>query len=171
MVLTTVNGVGAGDLQHAVRSEVARILRETGGDALAQHKLLIGRLRELDLISEGELDALSRLAELGDQAAGAKGGGATDAYFESRDILNGLLADDDPSPVALSLASSAVGGYTITKDGDGSGTVVVAKTAGKWEGRLAAAGAVIGARWGQDGAAVGAAIGGAVGAAVDECLD
>jgi hypothetical protein len=173
MEFTPMIGVGAGDLQHAIRAEIDRIVKETKGDELAQSKLLLGMLRKRDLITDTEVEAISRIAEVGHEAgAGKKGANkAKDAYFESRGILNTLLASGDASPVALVLASSAVGSYSMTEDRDGSGTVVMAKTSGDWEGRGAAAGALIGSFWGPAGAAIGGLVGGGVGHAVDECID
>jgi plasmid stability protein len=166
--LHPVIGVGAGDLQHAVRAEVRRILKETEGDPLAQIKLLINRMHDLRLITDSDVDALNRLADLGNEAVRQKGD-ARGPYFESRDIYNKMLAGGESSPVAMVLASSAVGSFSISEDGDGA--VVFAKASGEWEGRLGAAGAVIGSFWGPAGAAAGAVIGSAVGAAVDECLE
>ena len=60
--LNPVIGVGVGDLQHAARAEIARIIKQTKGDELAQTKLLNGRLRELSLISDAEARVLNRLA-------------------------------------------------------------------------------------------------------------
>ena len=163
-------GVGVSDLQHAARAEIGRIIKETKGNELAQTKLLYGRLRELGLLTEAELKVVTRLAEIGHRAGTARGD-AKKAYFESRDLHNTLLARGDANPVALVIASSAVGSYTIDENPDGSGTVVFKKSSGDWEGRGAAAGAVIGSIWGPLGAAVGGAVGGLVGHAVDECKD
>ena len=168
MELTPMIGVGVGDLQHAARAEIARIIKQTKGDELAQTKLLNGRLRELSLVSEAEVRVLNRLATIGHQAAGKKS--ATGAYFESRDLYSKLLAGGEASPVALVLASSAVGSYSTTKSPDGSDNVVYSKSSGDWEGRGAVAGAIIGgAIGGAAGAAIGGAVGGIVGHAVDEC--
>ena len=168
LALAPAIGVGVSDLQHAARAEIGRIIKETKGDPLAQSKLLLGRLRELGLLKDTEVRALTRLAETGHQAGLAKGD-AKKAYFESRDVYNTLLAGGDASPVALVIASSAVGSYTITEDPGGSGTVVFKKSSGDWEGRGTAAGAIIGSAWGPLGAAIGGAVGGVVGHAVDEC--
>jgi hypothetical protein len=161
-------GVGAGDVQHAVRAEVRRIMRETKGDELAQSKLLTEWLRKFELISDTEIEAVNRLAEVGYEAGAGKKS-ASEAYFESRDVFNTLLTGGQASPVALVLASSAVGSYSITEDPDGSGAVVFKKNTGSWEDRGKRVGAVIGSLWGPAGAAIGGEIGGAVGAAVDEC--
>jgi hypothetical protein len=58
MELTPLVGVGVSDLQHAARAEIGRILEETKGYELAQSKLLIGRLRELSLINDAEVDVV-----------------------------------------------------------------------------------------------------------------
>ena len=160
-------GVGVSDLQHAVRAEIQRIIKETKGDALAQTKLLIRMLRERDLINEKEVKTLSQIAEAGHKSAAGKKS-AHAAYFEVRELYNKLLASPGTSPVALVLASSAVGSYSTTQGSDGK-TVVFKASSGGWEGRGAAAGAVIGSIWGPLGAAVGGAVGGLVGHAVDEC--
>lgn len=161
-------GVGVSDLQHALRAEIERIIKETKGDALAQTKLLNGRLRELNLITDKEVEVVNRLAEVGHEAGAAKGD-AREAYVESRDLYNSLLASGEASPVALVIASSAVGSYEMTLDPGGSGNVVFKKSGGDWEGRGAVAGAIIGSAWGPMGAAIGGAVGGLVGHAVDEC--
>ena len=160
-------GVGVSDLQHAALAEVQRITKETKGDALAQMKLLLGMLRERNLINDKEVTALSQVATAGHEAGTGKKS-AQAAYFEVRKLHNTLLASPVTSPVALTLASSAVGSYSITQ-GSGGETVVFKKSGGGWEGRGAAAGAIIGSVWGPLGAAVGGAVGGLVGAAVDEC--
>jgi hypothetical protein len=170
MELTPAIGVGASDIQHALRAELNRIVKETKGDAVAQSKLLLGMLHERDLVTDAEAEAVSRIAEIGHEA-GAGRKGARDAYFETRDTYNRLLAGGGASPVALVLASSAVGSYEVQDSPDGSGTVVMAKTSGDWEGRGAAIGGIIGATWGPAGAALGGLVGGAVGHAVDKCTE
>jgi Glycine zipper len=167
MELVPMIGVGVSDLQHAARAEVQRIILETKGDALAQIKALIGQLHERHLINDKEVTALSQLAKLGHEAGAGKKK-AQAAYFEARELHDKLLASAGTSPVALVLASSAIGSYSITQGSDGE-TVIFKKSDGDWEGRGAAAGAIIGSIWGPLGAAVGGAVGGLVGHAVDEC--
>lgn len=168
--LDSVIGVGVGDFQAAITSEIARINKETKGDALAQMKLLHRMLRDRNLLTEAEVRVMDKLATTGHRAAGKEN--ATDAYFQSRDLYNSLIIQGDASPVALVLAASAVGSYEPTKSSDGSGTVVYKKSAGDWEGRGKTLGAAVGAYFGGvAGAAIGAEIGGAVGHAVDKCLD
>jgi hypothetical protein len=168
--IAPVIGVGAGDFQHAVAAEVERILNETKGDVLAQHELLNRMLRERGLITDKEVEVLSRLAQVGHEAGGNERG-ARKGYFEARDLHNRLLAGGEASPVALVIASSAVGSYEVTEDPNGSGGVIFKKSSGDWEGRGAKIGAVVGAFWGPAGAALGGLVGGAVGHAVDKCLD
>jgi hypothetical protein len=169
MELTPALGVGVSDLHHAARAEVVRILKEADGDEAAQTKLLIRKLHDLELIADSEVDTLSRLCEIGVEA-GAGRRDAKQAYFETRDLHNSMLAHGHASPVALALASSSVGSYTITEDPDGSGPVIFAKAGGNWEGRLGVAGAIIGGALGGGlGATIGGAVGGIVGAVVDEC--
>jgi hypothetical protein len=166
MELVPSIGVGVSDLQNAVRAEVDRIIKETKGDPLAQMKLLIGMLSERNLINEKEVRVLSQMAEAG-HAAGTGTKSAQAAYFETRELHNALLASAGTSPVALVLASSAIGSYSITEGSDG--TVVIAMSRGGWAGRGAAAGAAIGSIWGPEGALVGGAVGGLVGAIADRC--
>jgi len=162
-------GVGVSDLQQAVRAEVDRISKETKGDELAQCKLLFGMLRERDLLTDTEVTAMSRLAQVGHEVGAGKTS-ARDAYFESRDMYNKLLADGKASPVALVLASSAVGSYSINEDPDGSGVVIFLDNNGSWATRGASVGTAIGlAIGGATGALIGGAVGGAIGAAVDKC--
>jgi hypothetical protein len=106
------------------------------------------------------------LAELGSEA-GAGRKAASEAYFESRDLYNNLLAGGEASAVALVAASSAVGSYSMTEDSDGG--VVFSKNSGHWQSRGTLAGATIGAIWGPLGASIGGVVGGIVGEAVDEC--
>jgi hypothetical protein len=170
MEINPLFGVGVGDLHNAMRAEIDRIVADTKGDPLAQTQLLQTRLRQLGLVTDQELTSLSRLAEL--SSAAARGTtSAQAAYFESRDLYNGLLATTTASPVALVIASSAVGSYSISESSDGSGTVIFAKNNGEWEHRGRVAGAVIGANWGPFGAAVGGEVGGLIGAAVDHCTN
>lgn len=169
MELLPAVGVGVSDLHQAARAEVQRIVSETGGDVLAQSKLLIANLRERELIGYDEVEHLSRLAELDYQAATGKLP-APQAYLAARDIANKLFADPNTTPVMQVLASSAVGAYSATPSPDGSGAVVYAKAeSGHWANRGALTGALIGGIWGPGGALVGGAVGGLVGDIADHC--
>ena len=161
-------GVGIGDMMEAMREEIERIIKETKGNPLAETKLLYRRLHEMGLLEEREVETLSKLAQHSFEAnAGKKS--AQEAYFHARASYNGMIASGKATPLALVLASSSVGSYTVSANPDGSGTVVYAKSGSDWEHRGAAAGAIIGGIWGPEGALVGGAIGGLVGAAVDHC--
>jgi hypothetical protein len=161
-------GVGAGDLLHATRAEVDRIVARTKGDVLAQAIALLDLLRARELINDDEVRVLTLLART-DAQAGTGEMTAQDAYFHSRELYNTMLADPVSSNVALVIASCAVGSYTLTAAPDGGGTVVFAKSNGHWANRGTLTGAVIGSIWGPLGAAVGGAVGGAVGDVVDHC--
>jgi hypothetical protein len=166
--LTPMIGVGAGDDKHAVRAEVARIIKQTKGDELAQSKLLIEMLRKRGLLADPDIEVVSRLSEVSHETKAGKRT-ARQGYFESRELYNGMLARGKSSPVALALASSSVGSYTMKEDSDGSGVVFATKTT--WEDRGQLIGAAVGAIWGGAGAVIGGLVGGAVGGAVDECVD
>lgn len=168
MNLTPAIGVGAGDVLHATRAEVDRIVARSKGDVVAQATSLIGLLRARELISDGEVRTLTALAET-DAQVGTARLSAQAGYFHSRELYNTMLADQASTGVALVIAASAVGSYTITPPIDGKGAVVFAKANGHWANRGAMTGAVIGSIWGPLGAAVGGAVGGAVGDVVDHC--
>ena len=142
--LTPMIGVGAGDVQHAVRAEVARVLKETKGNELAQSKLVIEMLRERGLLAAADVKVVSRLSQISHETSAGKRS-AKEGYFESRELYNGMLARGKSSPVALALASSSVGSYTMTEDADGSGGVVFAKAKQTWEDRGKLIGAGVGA--------------------------
>jgi hypothetical protein len=167
MELTPAIGVGVADLHHAARTEIARIVRTAQGDPLAEGRLLIRELGDRGLITESEVGTLSKLALIAHETGLDKRQPA-DAYLESRDLYATMLAAGGASPVALAIASSAVGSYEIAP-APGGGVAFAKKNGGAWESRGAAAGAIIGSSWGPLGAAIGGAVGGVVGAAVDEC--
>lgn len=168
MDITPAIGVGAGDLQYAVRAEVENVVARTKGDVLAQTKLLIAMLRTRDLITDAEVTTLTRFAELDTQAS-KRQITAQQAYLESRSVLNTMLASGGATGVALAIASSVVGSYSVTDGGNGSEAVTLARSDGHWATRGAITGAIVGGIWGPLGAAVGGAVGGAVGDVVDHC--
>jgi hypothetical protein len=162
-------GVGVGDVQHALRAELARLLNETRGGTLAQSKVLVRMLQDRQLITANDAASVYRLAKISNEVD-TKKRDAKAAYFEARDLYNTMLAKGEASPVALAIASSSVGAYSISESPDGSGVVVFAKRGDGWEARGTSAGAIIGAALGGlGGALIGSAVGGVVGAAVDEC--
>lgn len=171
MDLSGVVGIGAGDLQQATRAEARRIRQETRGDVLSQLRLLLERLKAENLITDADAESLQRLFAASEEARASRQG-VYEAYFQSREVFYSMQASGQAGPVALAIASSTVGSYSINPGTDGSGTVVMAAANNRWATVGAAAGAEIGGRLlGEGGAALGATIGGAIGGAVDECLE
>ena len=175
-------GVGVGDLQHAALEEARRFMREAKGDRLVATRMVFDRVAELGWISESERDVLVKLYQPdgGSKAAKSAKTAQTDdqrVRIAARDYLNvrksyaGLLARGDASPVALALASAAVGSFEAEAGDDGT-TEVYAKSNRSYQGILGGAGAIIGgALGGAPGAAIGGAIGGVIGTIVDDCKD
>lgn len=129
------------------------------GDVLAQHKLLTAMLHDRGLISDQEVEVISKLDTLGHDSTNVQAG-----YFESRDRYNA-------SPLALVIASCAAGSYSFSENPVGSGTVVVAKASNDCENRSTKTGGLVGLlTGGVVGAVLWAEIGGTVGHAVDKCL-
>ncbi|GAA4723755.1 hypothetical protein GCM10023216_11790 [Isoptericola chiayiensis] len=151
-------------------------MREARGDRAVAARLVFARLEELGWITAHERDVVTRMHATGRPAPGRdtserKGPIAAREYFAVRDMHDELLARGDASPVALVLASSAVGSYEATPGDDGT-TVVFAKSNRDYQGLLTGAGAIIGgALGGPTGAAIGGAVGGVIGYVVDDCKD
>jgi hypothetical protein len=165
--LSTVFGVGTGDLQNAAIDEAQRIIKQAKGDRLVATRMLLDKLRELDLIDKNEVEVLGKLCTIGFHTTTGKKD-AKAGYFEARELYQGILVSGKASPVALAFASSAAGSYTPVDDG--SGGVVFKKSGGNWQDTLTAAGATIGGiLGGPAGAGLGAVIGGVGGKIVDEC--
>jgi hypothetical protein len=170
MEFSRIAYVGAGDLQQATRTEATRIRQETKGDLASQLRLLLDRLKNENLISDEDAENLRNIFAANGEGK-AEGQAAQDAYMKTRDIYHSMLASGKAGPVALTIASSTIGSFTIGPDGAGSGTMVIAKASNRWSQVGAAAGAAIGGRLlGDGGAGLGAIIGGAIGGAVDDCL-
>jgi hypothetical protein len=170
MEISGIVGIGAGDLQQATRAEARRILKDTKGDELAQLRQLLDRLREQGLVTAADVKSLQQLQRINSDAQAGKRSGQ-DAYFASRETFHAMLAGGAASPVALAIASSAVGSFAIEPGPDGAGAVAVAAARNRWSQTGATVGAAIGSIWGRDGATIGAAVGGAIGGAVDDCLE
>jgi len=161
-------GVGIGDIKTATGREWARLLREAGGDELKAVGLMMEKIQDTGWITEPEARALKEISEIG-YAATAGSRDAKEAYRETMRVYEELLASGSPSPVALAIASSATGSYTLEDAPDGSGNVVYKKGGQNWEIRLAGLGGLIGGAMGGGlGAAIGAGVGGAIGAVVDK---
>jgi len=164
------NPAAIGDLNMAVKWEVARIRREANGDPTTALKLGLGELVKQDIISDNELRTLSRIVELDDEI-GREETTPERAYIEVRRIHYELLRSRNASPFALSFAARAAASYISIDENGGESKVVFAK-AGRFERIGQIAGGVIGgALGGADGAVIGGQLGGEIGGAVDECLD
>jgi hypothetical protein len=161
-------GFGVGEVGQAALEEARRLMRSAKGDRRQAAKLLLGKVRELGWITESEEASVQKLLELATTDASGKGH-ATAAYFEARNVHHAMLADGKAGPVALALASGAVGAFEPVETPNG----VVYRTSGRsYQGVLGTAGAIIGgALGGAPGAAIGGAIGGVIGTIVDDCKD
>lgn len=163
---STYLGTDIAGLMHAARAEARRVMDANKGDVVSDHKAILDRLEAGDLITDEEVRTLMELYKIGYEA----GEGKTDvqrAYFESRDIYDRMAAGGKASPVALVVASAAVGSFEISADPKGSTTVTIAKVS--YGSSLAGIGAGIGSLLGGPaGGVLGGAIGGLVGGIVDD---
>jgi len=99
--------------------------------------------------------------------AGEPKANAQRAYFQSRSIYSEMAASGQTSPVALVVASAAIGSFELNENDDGSTTVTIARTS--FGSSLAGIGAGIGALLGGPaGGVLGGAIGGLLGGIVDD---
>ena len=145
----------AGDLQQATRAEARRTRQETRGDVPSQLRLLLKRLKNENLITDADAESVQRLFAVSGEARAGKQA-VHDAYFQSREIQS-MQASGQAGPVALAIASSTVGSYSINPGTDGSDTVVMAAANNRWATVGSAVGAAIGGRLlGEGGAALGA---------------
>jgi len=163
---TTSAVIGISDGMHAARAETRRIIDANKGDLVAEYKDIQARLIAADLISSEEAATLVQLYKIGFEA----GEGKRDpqkAFFESRDTYNEMAARGPTNPVALVIASAAVGSYQISEGDDGSATVTIARQSYGQAG--AGIGAGIGAiLGGPAGAVLGGEIGGLIGGIIDD---
>jgi hypothetical protein len=165
---TPAIGIGVGELAQAALEESRRIMRSAKGDRRQAGKLLLNKVRELGWITEAEQKSIQQLLDL----AATDGSGkksTTAAYFEARKVHHAMLAEGKAGPVALALASGAVGAFEPVETPKG----VIYKTNNRsYQAVLGSAGAIIGgALGGGPGAAIGGAIGGVIGTIVDDCND
>jgi hypothetical protein len=167
---TTPNlGIGMTDAMHAARAEARRVMDANKGDLVGEHKVLLTRLTDAAVISDEESRTLLELYRLGYEAGEAKGEPRS-AFFRSREIYDRMAADGKAGPVALVLASAALGAFELEESPEGTPTVVVYKRSYAQSG--AAIGAGIGALLGGAGGAIlGGEIGGLIGGIVDEKKD
>lgn len=158
--------VGLPDLMHAVRMESRRVMAENKGDYVAEHMVVLGRLTAAGAVSGSEAATLLDLYKMGYEAGEPKGN-AQKAYFETRNIYSRMLATEGTSPVALVLASAALGSFEVTECDDGGTTVSIARVS--YGSSLAGIGAGIGSLLGGPaGGVLGGAIGGLLGGIVDD---
>jgi hypothetical protein len=162
----TYLGTDIAGLMHAARAEARRIMDENKGDVISDHRAILDRLETGGLITNEEAQTLLELYKLGFEAGEPKGD-AGRAYFQSREIYSKLAASGKASPVALVVASAAVGSFEISANPEGSTTVTIARVS--YGSSLAGIGAGIGSLLGGPaGGVLGGAIGGLVGGIVDD---
>ncbi|QNE34036.1 hypothetical protein [Leifsonia shinshuensis] len=166
METSTYFGTDIAGMMHAARAEARRITEANKGDFVSDHKAILERLEAADLITDEEVQTLLDLYVLGYEAGEGKGDPQR-AYFESRQVYDRLAAGGNASPVALVVASAAVGSFEISVNPEGSTTVSIARVS--YGSSLAGIGAGIGSLLGGPaGGVLGGAIGGLIGGIVDD---
>jgi hypothetical protein len=161
-------GFGAGEVAQAALAESRRIMRSAKGDRREAGKLLLNKVRELGWINEAEQRSIQELLDLA-ATTDASGKKTTTAYFEARKVHHAMLAEGKAGPVALALASGAVGAFEPVET---PGGVIYKTNTHNYQQVLGGAGAMIGgALGGAPGAAIGGAIGTVIGTIVDDCKD
>jgi hypothetical protein len=166
MDTSTYLGTDIAGLMHATRIEARRIMDENKGDLVCDHKAILDRLETADLITGEEARTLLDLYKIGYEAGEPKAD-AQRAYFQSRDMYSKLAGSGKASPVALVVASAAVGSFEISENPEGSTTVTIARVS--YGSSLAGIGAGIGSLLGGPaGGVLGGAIGGLIGGIVDD---
>lgn len=167
---TMLRGVsGVTDLMHAARTEASRVMKETKGDLVAEHEILLDRLVATELVTGEEARALLELYKVAVEASRPKGHVAR-AYFEVQQRYDLLAAAPTPSPVALAVAGAGLGAFVVEPGSDGTPTVAVYRLS--YGSNMAAIGAGIGAfLGGPGGGALGGLIGGFLGGIIDEKKD
>jgi hypothetical protein len=169
MESSTYLGTDIAGLMHAARAEARRIMEANKGDVVKDHQAILERLERGSLITDKEAKTLLDLYRIGYQAGEPKAD-VQRAYFQSRDIYDKLAASGTASPVALVVASAAVGSFEISENPGGSTTVTIARVS--YGSSLAGIGAGIGSLLGGPaGGVLGGAIGGLVGGIVDDKKD
>src|SRR4051794_3480016 len=120
----TYLGTDIAGMMHAARTEARRIMNENKGDLVADHKAILDRLEAAELITDTEVKTLLDLYRLGYEAGEGKGD-VQRAFLQSREIYGTLAASGTASPVALVVASAAVGSFEISANPEGSTTVTI----------------------------------------------
>ncbi|MFE4949163.1 hypothetical protein ACFQ9V_03560 [Leifsonia sp. NPDC056665] len=166
MEKATYLGTDIAGMMHAARAEARRITDANKGDLVSDHKAILDRLEAADLITDEEVETLLALYKLGYEA-GEKKTDPQRAYFESWEMYDTMAAGGKASPVALVVASAAVGSFEISVNPEGSTTVAIARVS--YGSSLAGIGAGIGSLLGGPaGGVLGGAIGGLIGGIVDD---
>ena len=166
MKTQTYLGTDIAGMMQAARAETRRIMEANNGDLVADHKAILDRLEAAELITDEEVQTLLDLYKLGFEAGEGKADPQR-AFFESRDVYGKLAAGGKASPVALVVASAAVGSFDIAVNPEGTTTVTIAKVS--YGSSLAGIGAGIGSLLGGPaGGVLGGAIGGLLGGIVDD---
>ena len=165
---TPTFGFGVGEVGQAALAESRRIMRSAKGDRREAAKLLLKKVCELGWINEAEQKSIQKLLDLATTDGSGKKN-TTAAYFEARKVHHAMLVEGKAGPVALALASGAVGAFEPVETPNG---VIYKTNTRSYQGILGGAGAIIGgALGGAPGAAIGGAIGGVIGTIVDDCKD
>lgn len=163
---TTSATIGISDGMHAARAETRRIIDENKGDFIAEYRAIQARLTAADLISSKEAEILAKLYRIGLDAGDGKSDSGK-AFFESRRIYDQMAASVPVNPLALVIASAAVGSYDLSEGPDGAVVISVYKQSYGQAG--AAIGAGIGALLGgAAGGILGGEIGGFIGGIIDD---
>jgi hypothetical protein len=163
---TTSAVIGIAEGMHAARVETRRIIEAHKGDLVAEYKDIQARLVAAGLISDDEAKTLLQLYRIGFEA-GEKKRDPRKAFFEPRDIYNKMAARVPANPVALVIASAAVGSYELSEGDDGSVVVTVFKQSYGQAGASIGAGigVILG---GVAGGILGGQIGGFIGGIIDD---
>lgn len=166
MESATYLGTDIAGLMHAARAEARRVMEANKGDMVSEHRAILDRLEAADLITDEEVKTLLELYRIGYEAGEGKAD-VQRAFFQSRSIYDKLAAGGKASPVALVVASAAVGSFEVSPSDDGSTTVAIARVS--YGSSLAGIGAGIGSLLGGPaGGVLGGAIGGLIGGIVDD---
>ena len=163
---TTSAVLGISDAMHAARAEARRIMDDNKGDLVAEYKEIQTRLIASGLISAEEAEILVQLYRMGFEAGEGKRN-PQKSYFETRDAYAKMAANVPVNPVALIIASAALGSFQVS-EGDG-GAVVIAMARQSYSQAGAAIGAGIGVLLGgAAGGVLGGEIGGLIGGIFDD---
>ncbi len=166
--------ISAGDLRAGVLSEVARVLKQSGGNPLEALRHGLVRLHAQGLIKVSEVEVLEKVCEAVYAVQTGKRN-EDGAFSEIRSIYQTLVAQMDTSPFALVLAGIAAGARPVLAATEQSDTAV-APAASRSNtidagilGGIIAGGIVGGAIGGFGGAIIGGIVGGIAGGVGTAC--